>query len=46
VGDEIALLFGLSAPFVVRQQGSTDFKLVGECFVHGIMDGEAMEGFT
>ncbi|KAE9373955.1 HET-domain-containing protein [Stipitochalara longipes BDJ] len=43
-GDEIVLLFGLTTPFVVRRQASGHFTLVGECLVHGIMDGEAMEG--
>lgn len=40
VGDKIALLRGGRCPFVVRPSGS-QWKLVGDSYVHGIMDGEA-----
>jgi hypothetical protein len=39
-GDLIVILFGLSIPFVLRPVGVDTFKLVGHCYVHGIMDGE------
>jgi hypothetical protein len=29
-------------PFVVREVASDVYILVGECYVYGIMDGEAM----
>jgi hypothetical protein len=38
-GDVIVILEGFRMPFVLRQSGS-DWKLVGDCYVHGIMDGE------
>jgi hypothetical protein len=48
--DEIWILFGGRVPFILRshpaeshQAGS--YFLVGDCYVHGIMDGEAMEGW-
>ncbi|KUJ12903.1 uncharacterized protein LY89DRAFT_592380 [Mollisia scopiformis] len=50
ISDEIALIFGAATPFVIRHpngrcDGSKECKLpflfVGECYVHGIMDGEA-----
>ncbi|EPE37069.1 hypothetical protein GLAREA_09232 [Glarea lozoyensis ATCC 20868] len=39
-GDRIAIFAGGRAPFVLRPFGSK-FKLIGACYVHGIMDGEA-----
>jgi hypothetical protein len=41
-GDEICILFGLATPFVIRRQGG-HFRFIGECFVYGLMDGEAIE---
>ncbi|KIN07745.1 hypothetical protein OIDMADRAFT_174671 [Oidiodendron maius Zn] len=41
VGDKISILLGGEAPFVLRQE-KDNHRFVGECYVHGIMDGEAM----
>jgi hypothetical protein len=51
VGDRICIFSGVSYPWVIRPQPDTLrrpsgedwtwFKLVGPCYVHGIMDGEA-----
>ncbi|KAF4624308.1 hypothetical protein G7Y89_g13865 [Cudoniella acicularis] len=43
VGDLICIFFGASTPFVVREIEDGYFRLVGECYVHGLMDGEAMD---
>ena len=46
VGDEIIVILGASTPFVVRgleRQGGERYELVGECYVHGMMDGEILE---
>ncbi|KAI0010804.1 heterokaryon incompatibility protein-domain-containing protein [Xylariaceae sp. FL0662B] len=40
-GDFIYILFGCSVPVVLRQQTS-EFQLIDECYVHGMMDGEAV----
>ena len=40
-GDIIAILFGGSVPYVVRTVGQ-NHKLVGECYVVGLMNEEAM----
>lgn len=42
VGDRVAVLFGVDVPFLLREHGDGMFKLVGECYIHGIMDGEVM----
>ncbi|KAF4633399.1 hypothetical protein G7Y89_g4718 [Cudoniella acicularis] len=41
--DKVCILFGSRVPFVLRECGKGLFKLVGECYIHGIMDGEAMK---
>ena len=45
-GDTLAILFGCSVPMILRREleGSEDgaWRVVGECYVHGLMDGEAM----
>ncbi|KAK7977125.1 HET-domain-containing protein [Apiospora saccharicola] len=44
-GDSIFLLKDCNMPLVLRPHGDGTYHLVGECFVHGIMDGEAMDQF-
>jgi len=39
-GDEVALLKGGMVPLVIRKTDKY-FELVGDCYVHGIMHGEA-----
>ena len=41
-GDLIGIIFGCSTPIVIRPHGKL-FKVVGEAYVQGLMDGEAME---
>lgn len=47
-GDTICIIHGASVPFVLRSKpqnigSNTDYQLVGDCYVHGIMDGEALK---
>ncbi|KAK8861866.1 HET-domain-containing protein [Apiospora arundinis] len=44
-GDSIFLLKGCSVPLVLRPNGDGTYYLVGECYVAGIMRGEAMREF-
>jgi hypothetical protein len=37
-----SILFGASAPFILQKQGDV-YRLVGEAYVHGVMNGEAIE---
>ncbi len=46
--DVVAILYGLSVPVVLRQiqdssEGDSVFTMVGECFIYGMMNGEALE---
>ena len=52
VGDHIVVLYGCSVPLTFRRESSTGIdckekemkvRLIGECYVHGIMDGEAVQ---
>lgn len=40
-GDVVALLAGGNTPYIVRPVKKDKYKLVGECYVHGIMHGQA-----
>ena len=40
--DSIALLKGGALPFVLRAKGG-DWELIGDCYVHGTMNGEAFD---
>jgi len=43
-GDVISILFGCSTPMVLRPFGS-HYRLIGEAYVYGIMDGEGTEDY-
>jgi hypothetical protein len=42
IGDCLVLLMGGKVPFVLRPRGDV-FELVGECYVHGAMQGELFD---
>jgi hypothetical protein len=41
-GDEIAILLGAGIPFVIRKGEHGRYSIVGDCYIHGIMEGEAL----
>jgi len=41
-GDVIGVHLGCTMPVVLRPVGD-HFRVVGECYIHGLMEGEAME---
>ena len=43
IGDHIVLLKGGRVPYVLREAGRNKFELIGECYVHGVMHGEAFD---
>lgn len=42
-GDRIFLVRGFRVPLVLRLQGTDGWTLLGDCYVHGIMHGEAFD---
>lgn len=42
-GDLVCILYGSDVPFVVRKEAGGNYSLVGECYMHGIMNGEALK---
>ena len=44
-GDRVAVIYGCSNPFLIRETGDHEatWRLVGECYVYGLMDGEAIK---
>lgn len=44
VGDIVCVLLGGNLPFILRRQENDEYRLVGESYVHGLMDGGAMQG--
>ncbi len=42
-GDAVCVLQGGDVPFVVRPKGEDSWEFVGECYVHGIMQGEVVQ---
>ena len=43
-GDKVCVLFGGSTPYIVRPTSIPDeYLFLGECYVHGLMDGEAIK---
>ena len=43
--DLMCVFVGGDVPFILRPYGD-EYKLIGECYVHGVMDGEVMETST
>lgn len=41
-GDILCILFGAATPVLLRPAGPA-FRFLGECYVHGLMEGEAVE---
>jgi hypothetical protein len=41
LGDTIAVLYGCNYPVVLRRSGN-GFRYIGECYIDGLMDGEAV----
>ncbi len=42
-GDVVCVLYGGEVPYVIRPCGDGQFKFVGSCYIHGLMDGEALQ---
>ncbi|CAH0051115.1 unnamed protein product [Clonostachys solani] len=43
-GDLVCVFVGAETPFIIRPTGRETYTMIGECYIDGIMDGEAIEG--
>jgi hypothetical protein len=43
VGDTVAVLLGCTMPLVLRRTKGSVCSVIGECYVHGAMDGEVLQ---
>ena len=43
-GDRVCVLLGSRVPLLLRETSGLQSKVVGECYLHGIMNGEAFLG--
>ena len=41
-GDLVCIFSGTEVPYVLRQDPTGHHQLIGDCYIHGLMDGEAM----
>jgi hypothetical protein len=51
IGDKVVIILGLSTPFIIREcpsvekdGGEQKYVLVGECYLHNMVDGEGLKG--
>jgi hypothetical protein len=42
-GDVVFVAMGAETPYLLRPRGSGKYQLIGDCYVHGFMDGQAVE---
>ena len=43
IGDIVCVLYGGDVPFILHPDGQGHYALIGECYVSGIMQGEALD---
>ncbi|MCJ1437038.1 hypothetical protein MMC27_006423 [Xylographa pallens] len=44
-GDVVCVVLGGEVPYVIRPKKNGHYLFVGECYVHGLMDGQALQGY-
>lgn len=43
-GDCVVVILGLRTPFILRPQSGGKYRIIGDAYVHGIMEGELVAG--
>ncbi|KAI0199748.1 hypothetical protein F4808DRAFT_198479 [Astrocystis sublimbata] len=41
-GDKVAIINGCDFPFLLREAHDGTYKIIGDCYIHGLMEGEAL----
>ena len=44
LGDQVCVLLGCNLPMLLRSTSKSQYQVVGPCYVHGLMNGEAFLG--
>lgn len=44
-GDAVCILFGGQATFLLREAESGMYEMIEDCYINGLMDGEAMKEY-
>ncbi|MCJ1283729.1 hypothetical protein MMC26_003060 [Xylographa opegraphella] len=44
-GDVVCVVLGGQVPYLIRPKKNGHYLFVGECYVHGLMDGQALQGY-
>ena len=42
-GDKICVFYGGSVPYVIRPCAEGHYRFIGDCYLHGVMDGEVTD---
>jgi hypothetical protein len=42
IDDQIVILLGGRTPFILRKTKKNRYRFIGECYVHGMMNGEGL----
>ena len=43
-GDRVCIILGCQSPLLLRAEATGGYEVVGECYIHGIMNGEGLLG--
>jgi hypothetical protein len=41
-GDAVVLFYGCDYPFILRDEGNGTYRIIGDCYIHGLMDGTGL----
>ena len=44
MGDQVCIILGCQSPLLLRREEKDRYLVIGECYIHGLMNGEALLG--
>ena len=42
-GDKVFIIIGCETPIILRDAGHGEYRIIGDAYVYGVMDGELVE---